>query len=72
MDEQIHSRWVEVRNTSGHLLFLYDPFANIIEIKKGGIVYDHVRLDEIREKHGIIPVVKKEPLDVVEVSNKIA
>lgn len=62
--------WIEVRNSSGHLLFRYNPYDNSIEMKKGGIVYDLIRLDEIRGNYGIIPSSKSEALDAIEVQSK--
>lgn len=53
MKEEI---WIEIRDRSGRLLFKYDPIDNKVEIKKGGDVYTVVKLDEIRQKHGCLPV----------------
>lgn len=49
------STWVEIRDRSGKLLFKYNPVRNEVEIKKGGDIYMLIKLDEIREKHGVIP-----------------
>ena len=46
-------RWIEVRDHIGKLLFKYDPFHNWIQIQRGSMVYDLVKLDELRLKHGI-------------------
>jgi hypothetical protein len=51
--------WLEIRNSAGHLLFRYNPFTNEIELKKNGYVYDLIRLDEIRAKHGVIEPIEK-------------
>lgn len=46
--------WIEIRNSAGHLLFRYNPQTNEIEMKKGGFVYEIIRLDNIRAKYGFI------------------
>lgn len=50
----MESQWVEIRNSAGHLLFRYNPYTNEVEFRKGGYVYDLIRLDNIRAKYGII------------------
>ncbi len=52
----VENPWLEIRNSSGHLLFRYNPFTNEIEMRRGSFVYDLIRLDEIRVKAGAIPV----------------
>lgn len=64
--------WIEIRDSSGHLLMRYNPFSNCIELKRNGKVYDLIKLDEIREKYGIILASKPEALDVIEVPDKKA
>ena len=46
--------WLDIRNSSGHLLFRYNPYTNEVEFKKNGHVYDLVRLDEIRVHYKVI------------------
>lgn len=48
---------VEIRDSSGRLLFKYNPQTNEIEIKKGGDGFYCVELDEIRRKYGFLPSV---------------
>jgi hypothetical protein len=46
--------WLEIRNSAGHLLFRYNPYTNEIEFRKGGWVYELIRLDEIRAKYQVV------------------
>jgi len=46
--------WLDIRNSAGHLLFRYNPYTNEVEFKKGGFVYELIRLDEIRVKCGAV------------------
>jgi hypothetical protein len=63
--------WLDIRNSAGHLLFRYNPFTNEIEIRKGGYVYDLVRLDEIRARYNIVELVPgNTKLDVITVSSR--
>jgi len=48
------TNWVEIRDGRGRLIMKYDIVHNIIEMKKGGDAYILIKLDEIRQKHGIV------------------
>lgn len=47
-------QWIEIRDHVGKLLFKYDIVNNVIEIRRGSMVYDYIKLDEIRAEHGIL------------------
>ena len=55
----MNSIWLEIRDASGRLLFKYDPINNCVELRRGSIAYELIKLDEIRRRHGVpvdIPV----------------
>lgn len=49
----MNSIWLEIRDASGRLLFKYDPINNQVELRRGSICYELVKLDEIRRRHGV-------------------
>lgn len=62
-------QWIEIRDRRGTLLFKYDMVNNVIELQRGALVYDLIKLDEIRANHGIIPpAVPSDNVTVVTVS----
>jgi hypothetical protein len=52
--------WIEIRDTSGKMLFRYDPFQNVVQIKQNKHV-QVVELDRIRSRYGVpVPAAQKE------------
>jgi len=49
----MNSIWLEIRDASGRLLFKYDPINNQVELRRGSIAYELIKLDEIRKRHGV-------------------
>jgi len=63
--------WLDIRNSAGHLLFRYNPYTNEIEFRKGGFVYELIRLDEIRAKYNIVELYAGgEKIDVITVQGR--
>ena len=59
-------RWIEIRDYAGRLLFKYDPFKNIIEVRRGSMVFDLIELDRLRAKAGIpVEMPDDKPMDTV-------
>lgn len=56
---------VEIRDHVGKLLFKYNPVTNEIQIQRGALVYDLIKLDEIRTKYGVIPPAISAGADIV-------
>lgn len=57
--------WLDIRNSAGHLLFRYNPFTNEIELRSKGVVYELIRLDELRSKYGVVEGSPEKPLGAV-------
>lgn len=52
--------WVEIRDAAGKLLFRYDPFENVVQVKRDKHV-QVVELDQIRSKFGVsVPPARQE------------
>jgi len=65
--------WLDIRNSAGHLLFRYNPFTNEVEFRKGGFVYELIRLDEIRARYNVVELIADgEKLDVITVPSRKA
>lgn len=62
------SEWIEIRDSRGGILFKYNPYTNQIEFRRGSMVYDLIKLDEIRARLGIIPANPPAGADIVTVS----
>jgi len=60
----VQDGWVEVRNSSGKLLFKYNPYTNMIEIRIGASVYHLIKLEEIRVKYGVALPANEVPMGV--------
>jgi hypothetical protein len=55
------AEWIEVRDHVGKMLFKYNPWENVIEIQRGSMVYDLIKLDEIRVRFGVKVIEIPEP-----------
>jgi hypothetical protein len=53
--------WIEIRDHRGSLLFKYDPVRNMIQYQRGSMVYDLIKLDEIRAQAGVVPALPPDP-----------
>lgn len=52
----------------GKFLFKYDPIKNVIELRRGSLVFDVIELDRIRERAGVqVELPKEEVIEVVTV-----